>query len=95
VRVVRAAAVDLQQFYHYRLLLALCCIFVEHKNIQNEMESFQFTAIIEEGLNGWFVGQVEEVPEAISQGKTVEELLENLTDAVKVVLQAKSKIKTI
>jgi len=59
------------------------------------MESFQFTAIIEEGLNGWFVGQVEEVPEAISQGKTVEELLENLTDAVKVVLQAKSEIKAI
>jgi predicted RNase H-like HicB family nuclease len=53
------------------------------------MENFQFTAIIEEGENGWFVGQVEEVPEAISQGKTVEELLENLTDAVKLVLQAK------
>jgi predicted RNase H-like HicB family nuclease len=53
------------------------------------MENFQFTAIIEAGENGWFVGQVEEVPEAISQGKTVEELLENLTDAVKLVLQAK------
>ncbi len=55
------------------------------------MENFKFTAVIEEGENGWFVGQVEEVPEAISQGKTVEELLENLTDAVKLVLQAKRK----
>ena len=53
------------------------------------MENFKFTAVIEEGENGWFVGQVEEVPEAISQGKTVEELLENLSDAVKVVLQSK------
>lgn len=53
------------------------------------MKNFKFTAVIEEGENGWLVGQVEEVPEAISQGKTVEELLENLTDAVKVVLEAK------
>ena len=53
------------------------------------MKSFNFTAVIEEGENGWFVGQVEEVPEAISQGKTVEELLGNLSDAVKVVLQSK------
>ena len=59
------------------------------------MENFKFTAVIEEGENGWFVGQVEEVPEAISQGKTVEELLENLTDAVKLVFEAKHQIEII
>ena len=58
------------------------------------MENFKFTAVIEEGENGWFVGQVEEVPEAISQGKTVEELLGNLNDAVNEVHQAQSGNKT-
>jgi predicted RNase H-like HicB family nuclease len=30
----------------------------------------KFTAIIEEGENGWLVGQIEEIPAVISQGKT-------------------------
>jgi predicted RNase H-like HicB family nuclease len=38
----------------------------------------RFTAIIEQGESGWFVGQIEEVPAAVSQGKTTEELKENL-----------------
>jgi predicted RNase H-like HicB family nuclease len=45
------------------------------------MKNFKFTAIIEKGENGWYVGQVEEVPEAISQGKMIAELKENLIDA--------------
>jgi predicted RNase H-like HicB family nuclease len=48
----------------------------------------KFTAIIEQGENGWFVGQVKEVPAAISQGKTIKELKKNLTDALKIVLEA-------
>ncbi|MBS1502657.1 MAG: type II toxin-antitoxin system HicB family antitoxin [Bacteroidetes bacterium] len=46
----------------------------------------KFTAIIEKGENGWFVGQVVELPAAISQGKTVKELKENLLDAVRLLL---------
>lgn len=46
----------------------------------------KFTAIIEQGENGWFVGQIEEVPAAMSQGKTVEELKENLLDALRLIL---------
>jgi len=34
---------------------------------------------------GWF-GQVEEVPAAMSQGRTIEELEENLLDALKMAL---------
>jgi predicted RNase H-like HicB family nuclease len=46
----------------------------------------KFTAAIEKGENGWFVGQVEELPAAISQGKTIEEFKENLLDALKLLL---------
>ena len=47
----------------------------------------KFTAIIEKGENGWFVGQVEEIPAALAQGKTIEEVKENLHDALKLVLE--------
>ena len=59
------------------------------------MKNFKFTAVIEEGENGWLVGQAEEVPEAISQSKTVEELHDNLKDAVKLVFEAKHQIQII
>lgn len=42
----------------------------------------KFTAIIEKSEDGWFVGQVEEMPAAISQGRTIEELRANLLDAL-------------
>jgi predicted RNase H-like HicB family nuclease len=52
----------------------------------------KFTAIIEQGENGWLVGQVEEVPAAISQGKTVDELKENLLDALRLILDTNKEI---
>ncbi|HTD41921.1 MAG TPA: type II toxin-antitoxin system HicB family antitoxin [Mucilaginibacter sp.] len=52
----------------------------------------KFTAIIEKGENGWFVGQVEELPAAISQGKTIEELKENLIDALKLLLDTNKEL---
>ena len=54
--------------------------------------SMKFTAIIEKGENGWFVGQVEELPAAISQGKTIEELKENLIDALKLLLDTNKEL---
>jgi len=52
----------------------------------------KFTAIIEQGENGWLVGQIEEVPAAMSQGKTIEELRENLLDALRLVLDTNKEI---
>ncbi len=46
-----------------------------------------FTALIKEADDGWFYGQIEEVPEAMSQGKTIDELMENLSDALSLILQ--------
>lgn len=42
----------------------------------------QLTAIIERSPDGWLVGQLEELPEVISQGRIQEELMENLRDAL-------------
>ena len=48
------------------------------------MAKISFNARIEKGENGWYVGQIEEMPEVISQGKTIEELNENLMDAFRI-----------
>ncbi|WP_207895964.1 type II toxin-antitoxin system HicB family antitoxin [Hymenobacter gummosus] len=47
----------------------------------------QFTAIIQEGENGWLVGQLEELPAVIEQGKNVEELKANLLSALNFYLE--------
>jgi predicted RNase H-like HicB family nuclease len=53
--------------------------------------SFSFTAIIEKSDDGWYVGQIQEVPEALSQGKTINELMENLSDALHLVFETKKE----
>jgi predicted RNase H-like HicB family nuclease len=53
------------------------------------MKKMEFTAIIEKSDDGYFVGQVQEVPEAIAQGNTIEELNDNLLDALQLVLDYK------
>jgi predicted RNase H-like HicB family nuclease len=50
------------------------------------------TAIIEQGESGWFVGQIEEVPAAISQGESIEELKANLLDALRLILDTNKEI---
>ncbi len=52
----------------------------------------KFTAIIEKSDDGWFVGQVEEMPAAISQGKTIEEVKDNLLDAVKLLMETNREL---
>ncbi|HZY35010.1 MAG TPA: type II toxin-antitoxin system HicB family antitoxin [Mucilaginibacter sp.] len=52
----------------------------------------QFIVTIEQGENGWLVGQVNELPAAISQGKTLEDLKVNLIDAVQLITETKEKV---
>jgi predicted RNase H-like HicB family nuclease len=47
-----------------------------------------YTAIITKTSQG-YIGQCEQLPEALSQGATIEELLKNLSDAIKLVLEVK------
>lgn len=50
------------------------------------MKIDHFTAIIEKSDDGWYVGQLEEMPEVLSQGKTISELMDNLRDALQLLL---------
>ncbi|EKD70298.1 MAG: hypothetical protein ACD_46C00576G0005 [uncultured bacterium] len=45
------------------------------------------TAIFEPAEEGGFICWFEEIPEAMSQGETIEEAKENLLDALKLVLE--------
>jgi predicted RNase H-like HicB family nuclease len=50
------------------------------------IKHINFTAIIEKSDDGWYVGQLEELPEVISQGKTLQELQKNLQDALDLII---------
>lgn len=45
-----------------------------------------YTAIIEKSDDGYYVGQLQEIPEVIAQGKTIDELNQNLLDALQLVI---------
>ena len=49
--------------------------------------AFTFTAVYQEAEEGGYIGFVEELPGAITQGETLEETRENLQDAVALVLE--------
>lgn len=49
--------------------------------------------IIKDKESGYYTGQLIAIPEVISEGKTIEELKENIIDALKLVLEVKSELK--
>jgi predicted RNase H-like HicB family nuclease len=51
----------------------------------------EYTAIIEKTKNGWYIAQCEQVPGALTQGKTLEEVRENLKEAILLVLEAEKE----
>lgn len=53
------------------------------------MSKITFNARIQKGENGFYVGQIEEMPEVISQGKTIDELEENLLDAFNLIVETR------
>ena len=66
----------------------------DKKNLIFEINRFdmKLTAVIEHGENGWLVGQIEEIPAVISQGKTVDELKANLLDALYLYLETQKEL---
>lgn len=50
-----------------------------------------FTATIEKGEDGFFVARCVETPESISQGKTKEEAMKNIREAIEAVLECRQK----
>ena len=52
----------------------------------------EYTIIIQKNKNGWYTGQCEQIPEAISQGETLEELKANMADAIKMIIDYKEAL---
>jgi len=50
-----------------------------------------FTAIFEK-INDWYIGYVEELPGANTQGRTIEEARENLREAVELILASNKEL---
>ncbi len=51
----------------------------------------RFTAVFER-VDDWWIGYVEELPGANTQGKTLEEARENLKEAVQLVIEANREL---
>jgi len=47
----------------------------------------EYTLIIERGEDGYFIGSILELPGCHTQGKTIEELLENIKEAIELYLE--------
>jgi len=52
----------------------------------------EYTAIIEQTSDGWYIAHCAEVPNAHTQGVTLEEVIENLKEAVELVLSCEREI---
>lgn len=47
----------------------------------------KYTIVIQKDPeSGWYIGRCVQVPGAVSQGETLDELMENMKDAVKLIL---------
>jgi len=61
----------------------------------------RFTVDIEKGEDGWLIAQCREIPEAMTQGKTIEEVQKNIKEVIELILEERrskatdSPIKTI
>ena len=47
----------------------------------------EYTAIFKKQSNGWYFAQCEQIPGAMTQGRTIEEAKENLKDAINLMLE--------
>jgi len=57
------------------------------KSQNNFMKNSLFTVYIEQDEDGVFIGSVPSVPSCYAQGKTQEEMLDNLRDVLKLCLR--------
>lgn len=52
----------------------------------------EYSIIIEKDpKSGWYIGQCAQLPEALSQGKTLEELMANMKEAIELVVECRKE----
>jgi antitoxin HicB len=59
---------------------------MEHAMTVTSQQSVTYTVVLTPDEDGWICAQVLEVPEAISQGRTLEEAKANVTEALEAAL---------
>lgn len=47
----------------------------------------KLTLIVKKGKNGYLIGQIKELPEVFTQGLSIQELKENIKDALEMYLE--------
>ena len=52
----------------------------------------EYTAIIEQTNDGWYIAHCAEVPNAHTQGHTIEEVIDNLEEAIELILSCEREI---
>ena len=55
----------------------------------------KYKVLISEGEDGWYVVECPSIPGCVSQGKSLEEALENIKDAIQGCLDVLSKIANV
>lgn len=58
------------------------------KQLRDMISELSLTAIYEEAEEGGYIGYIAELPGANTQGETLEEVRENLLEAVQMILEA-------
>lgn len=52
----------------------------------------EYSIIIEKDPeSGWYIGQCAQLPEALSQGKTLDELMKNMKEAIELAVECRKK----
>jgi len=55
----------------------------------------KFKVIVREGEDGWYVVEVPSLPGCISQGKTMEEAIENIKEAIELYLEPDEDVLSV
>lgn len=53
-----------------------------------EKKILNFTTLIEQGEDGWYVTTVPDIPGCYTQGKTISQVLDRIKEAIEVCLEA-------
>ena len=59
---------------------------------KRKLLNMEYTAIIEQTTDGWYIAHCAEIPNAHTQGQTLDEVEENLKDAIELILECEREI---
>ncbi|MBO6058235.1 MAG: type II toxin-antitoxin system HicB family antitoxin [Bacteroidales bacterium] len=60
--------------------------------LQNKKIFMEYSIIIEKNPEtGWYCGQCRQLPEALSQGKTLDELMANMKEAIELAIECREE----